>query len=362
MSIFSLLNKIESNFQHLNFDLEDYATTYVPANPSIITVNFNANTVGDHYLGYNYIGDVNIQPVVNFNTRYVYDVITVNVTSIGPQTVDIPIYGSLYCANITYFGYVIASCQNQTDSTGNNIPDEAITWSQNLPKQSDPIALTEITCVAVPILTAVISAPPIGCSDGDYPIVVTPANVGDDLITAVGTLTVGSSGSSFFINFTNKGLYKQTPVITIPTLACDPSVAVTVTMFQSSITLSDYIPTNGTISEPVVNSTYLLSVGDTVQMFTDQTITLPDGFESTVISNGHCAGCENLTVDASAATTGSGKVTFNLPWSNINSPLQLKTVPIQAGQITNMGCVIIGTPTYDFGNLDVTPTTATGAC
>ena len=49
-----------------------------------LTINFNANTTGDHYVGYK---ETNMDPP---NT---YTVITVNVAAPGPQSVDIDIVG-----------------------------------------------------------------------------------------------------------------------------------------------------------------------------------------------------------------------------------------------------------------------------
>ena len=61
------------------------------------TINFQANTSGDHYVGYRTYD----------SAPSTYTIITVNVVTPGPQAVDINIPGSLYCADlgIRYTGY-----------------------------------------------------------------------------------------------------------------------------------------------------------------------------------------------------------------------------------------------------------------
>lgn len=102
-----------------------------------LTINFLANTSGDHYVGYR---EIHMSPP---NT---YTVITVPVVSPGPQSAEIEITGSLYCGELHYQGYIIAACQSQTDSNSDGIPDAAITWSQVVPVVEDPNKDYTITC------------------------------------------------------------------------------------------------------------------------------------------------------------------------------------------------------------------------
>lgn len=109
------------------------------------TINFQANTTGNHYIGYRTYND----PV---NT---YTVETINV--IGPvpssESLEIEVPGNLYCADddILYEGYIIAACQNQRDSNNDGIPDLAITWSTLLVQQTDPCKEVTIKCDNTPL-------------------------------------------------------------------------------------------------------------------------------------------------------------------------------------------------------------------
>lgn len=108
-------------------------------------INFQANTTGDHYVGWR---TYDMLP----NT---YNVETINVTIPGAQTVTIEVDGSLYCANsdIQYTGYVIAACMNQNDGNADGIPDLALTWTIDMVQQIDPCIKTRITCDNVPLNT-----------------------------------------------------------------------------------------------------------------------------------------------------------------------------------------------------------------
>ncbi len=110
---------------------------------SKFTISFQANTSGEHRVGYRSYVDAPL----------FYNTINIQVVEPGLQTVDIEVEGNLYCANegVEFTGYVIAACQGYGDINSDGIPDLALTWQLTMAEQIDPCKKYTIECENVPL-------------------------------------------------------------------------------------------------------------------------------------------------------------------------------------------------------------------
>lgn len=148
------------------------------------TLEFIANTTGDHYVCYR-----------DTNTADPYTCITVNVTTLGPETVEINIPNNIYCDNTEYEGYIVAACQDQTDANTDGVPDTALTFNfPTIPQEVDPCTLVEFTCNSVDVAAVSMNSTQVGSGyvglPGD-PMPVTFSAPPAPGVTATGTATVG---------------------------------------------------------------------------------------------------------------------------------------------------------------------------
>ena len=303
-------------------------------------INFQAQTTGDHYIGYRTYND---PP----NT---YTVLTVNITGAVPQLahVDIPVPGNLYCAydGIAYTGYIIAACEDQTDADMDGIPDVAIQWTVNLLQQTDPCVKTTILCEAVGIDNVTYTPGVTGCTpDGVYTFVITETNQGDEVSPANITVDV-VSGAFAGITILDPGLYKAAPVITLPPLVsgCAPSPVFTAIMDDClQIDLTDYICAGH--SELSGDTIYDVDLGESIILCVDVTTLggLPAGYTATQTDNCHCENCLRATLDV---TGSSGYVTISYQrcWDSDTEPIELITRVVNFNTSgVDLGCVVGGT-------------------
>lgn len=315
-------------------------------------INFQAQTTGDHYIGYRTYND---PP----NT---YTVLTVNITGAVPQSahVDIPVPGNLYCAydDIVYTGYLIAACQPQTDGNGDGIPDLATQWTVPLVQQIDHCIQTIILCEATPIDTVTLPGDIIGCKpNGTYTLDVTEATPGDEVVPANITITiVAGQPDPNSITIIDPGRYKAVPIVTLPVEVsdCSPDPVFTVTLKKCPvIDLLDYICSNhtelsgDTLIEP--------SVGKTIRLCADVTTLpgLPLGYSSEEGDGCHCRQCANVVV-TTTASSGYVDVSYHTCWDGSNplaSGLTYVTRRVAYDQTVDLGCVIPNNITLDESNL-----------
>lgn len=312
-------------------------------------INFQAQTTGDHYIGYRTYND---PP----NT---YTVLTVNITGAVPQLahVDIPVPGNLYCAydGIAYTGYIIAACEDQTDADMDGIPDVAMQWTVNLLQQTDPCVKTTILCEAVGIDSITYTPGVTSCyPDGTYQFDIAETNPGDEIVPAIIEIYV-VSGAFAGMNFINPGLYKAAPIITLPPLVsgCTPSPVFTAIMDDCpQIDLTDYICAGH--SELSGDTIYDVDLGESIILCVDVTTLggLPVGYLATPGDNCHCVSCENVHLKISG--TGFITVSYQRCWDDDNFPTTLMTRVINAPQLGagfDLGCIVLDTLHMDASTL-----------
>ncbi len=322
------------------------------------TINFQANTSGDHYVGYRTYD----------SAPSTYTIITVNVVTPGPQTVDINIPGSLYCADlgIRYTGYIIAACQVQDDlSPVDGIPDLAIQWTVDLLQQTDPCTFTTITCESVPIQTITITDAAGSCTDGTYPLAFAEVTPGDEVLPADIDVTVtGGIVVSYVIN--DPGLYKAAPVVTSPSVpSCGSDPAYVANMgFCPVLDLSAFVCAENQIISG--SDEYVLALGDDLELCTDSSTLagLPTGYAETGTDGCKCQGCNNVTVDVTSFT-GTGTISFQACWDD-SHPLyngeELITQEIVGGNLYDLNCILEDTLYIDEGSLTGSPVIVSTAC
>lgn len=323
------------------------------------TINFQANTLGIHHVGYRTYNDP-----PNF-----YNVIDVNVTTLGVQSVVIDVPGNLYCAyeGITYTGYVIADCQDQTDNNGDGIPDIAAEWSLLIPEVADPCQKTKIKCIATPIVIATITNVPDPClPDGTYTLQTIEVGTGDEVLPALLKVTV-TGGVMGPVSIDDGGLYKAIPVVVLPgTVGCNmpPDFNIVLGEKCNTIALAEYVCSSYIdVSE---DSLFSLSVNEEVNICGDPAAVgaMSAEFEVTDTGNCHCETCKNVIVNAGGASSGEGKISYQVCWDDTNpyGTVTLISQILNHGETLNLGCIIPDTLNIDEGTLDASPVTTITPC
>lgn len=316
-------------------------------------INFQAQTTGDHYIGYR-----------KYDDPAGYTVVTVNVTGTVPQAAyaEIPVPGNLYCAyaGIRYNGYIIAACELLPgEDPATAIPAAATTWSVKLAQQTDPCVHTNIRCDNNSISTISFTGGTSGCgAAGTYALVITETNPGDELSPASATIEVDGTGAliSSSIVIIDNGLYKAAPTVTLPQAlaGCTPGVVFTVTMEDCvNIDLVDFICAGHT--ELSGDTTYSLALGETLEICADITKfgLLPPGYLATPGDNCHCKDCvrARITMDGPA---GYITISYQRCWDDNTSPVTLitRTITVTGTPLSvDLGCIIDGTLHIDDSTL-----------
>jgi len=208
-------------------------------------ITFQANTTGDHTVAYRiYNNDAPGTSIASFN----YDTLTVSVTVPGTQVVNITVPANLYCVPVTYTGYVIADCLDQTDGTGDGIPDAASTFTVTLDQQVDPCIFHEITCAQVPIDTLTLVSGGSGYAGTETIVIDAPTAPGGVQATATPTFGTGSvtgmSRSGGGTGYLGAGPYTVTPVLT--TGGYPPTTGTGLTI--------DVVITAGIVTSAIINT------------------------------------------------------------------------------------------------------------
>lgn len=334
-----------------------------------LTINFQANTLGDHYIGWRTYNDPDPADPTAFN------VITFDVTSIGPQAVPITVDGNLYCANddITYYGYIIAACQDQTDGNSDGIPDLALTWTITMVEQTDPCQKTSLTC-AVPIAKVDVDAGGTGCvpAGATYQLVVVPATQDSEISPASVECTVDAGGAITLITVLVPGLYTAAPTVIFNPLDFDcapvsPSFIVTMeTSPCAAVDVSTYsCAGHGELDTSV--PIYDLTMGETVEFCADPTSLagLPAEMVATDLGNCHCDECKHVTISCPTATTGAGHITYQTCWNPLNNgytAIYMITRILNWDDTIDLGCILPDTLIIDIGTIDQPATTVEVVC
>ena len=342
---------------------------------SKFTVNFTANTTGDHIVAWRTYDDAPAE---------FHNIIVVPVTVPGAQAVDVEVEGNIYCANsnITYTGYIIAECQLNDSATliatgiptaaddtslPLDIPDLATTWFLVVNQITDPCIETTITCESTVIDSVTIDDNGTsGCApDATYPLTITEVTPGDEIIAAdIDVIVSGGIVTSVVIN--NAGQYKAAPDLTHSIPSCSSSAAFTAVMADCpslDLTTFDCAAQNDLSDTP----DYIMALGDVLTICADDTTLggLASNFADAPVGNCHCQDCANVTVDASGSSSGTGaKITYQTCWdgSNVLGDITMVTQEVPFGSTIQLGCIIPETIVIDQGTLDVNFTTSSVAC
>lgn len=310
-----------------------------------LTINFQANTSGDHYVGYREI---------HMDAPNTYTVITVPVITPGMHNAVINIDGSLYCGPLHMAGYIIAACEDQTDINGDGIPDAAIVWTQDLNEQLDPCVLTNFECNNTGVKTVTIPNGGTGYVINDVlPFVET--TLGDEILPGFITVT-GTSGLGEILSFdiTDPGSWLALPTINAA-VAGNADANLTPTELEEC-EINDLTDV-ACLTVQGLKKNWTGAIGESIDLCADfNTVALQAlvGPEIVVVAAGNCKclPCEELSIDASASTTGNAVVQYNRCWDR-DSGETLVIVVVASGDIfTDIDCVIPATVLVRDNSLD----------
>lgn len=309
-------------------------------------------------------------------TNFVTQNITYN--TVGVKTFDIPITGNLYCAydGIEYNIYVVPECLNTNfaiDSNGDGIPDGAETFNITVPQQTDPYAITKITCIAAPLNQAsvVITGNGVGnCTpNGDYTLTIVPVTPGDEIEPGEVHATVFGNVITE-ITVITPGLYKVAPTLDLSvitgcdvaptaTIGLDPYVIINPVDYIGSEILTD-IDSNYNLGNPEIE----MEIGDEITFVAEiaSLASLPASFESDQLSAAHCGDCNKHTISAAGASSGSGIVIYSRCWDNTTASMQLVIANLDNGDEIVTTCVLDDTVTILEKTLDASPVDTPVVC
>lgn len=319
-----------------------------------LTINFQATTTGVHHIGYRSALD----PA---NT---YTVLDVDVIVPGAQAVDIDVSHNMYCADqgMGYHYYVIAACQDQTDSNADGVPDIALTDTVQLQQQVDPCIEHVFTCQYVPIASVNIDTAGVTCNDGTYTLDI----AGGGELEAANIEVVVSGNVATSINIIDPGKYQSAPTLTIPAAAsCGTDPTFTATLGNCPLLdLRDYIC--GQNSDLSAVPEYTLTQGEIVRFYANEAAVagLPDNFTESGSDYAHCQPCSKGTVTVPGATAGQGKISYQTCWDGTNAAgdIVLVTRVVNFGDTIDLGCILPDSFISDQGTLDAAINLSTVGC
>tara|TARA_R110002020_G_scaffold23658_3_gene78610 strand:- start:1155 stop:2135 length:981 start_codon:yes stop_codon:yes gene_type:complete len=269
------------------------------------TLNFNANTIDDYYICYREDGTVDP-----------FTCVTETITSLGPNSVNIQIPDNIYCAPAILEGYIIAACQDQTDTNLDLIPDAAITFNITIDEVVDPCQLYDIQCVRAGVFQVVLDTIGTGCTDGSYPLAFTD---GTAITPVTGTVTITGSGATIGVSIADPGLYTIAPTIVDTSgFGCGVAPTFIITMGDCIPLELDIIECNGNSGVTSPAQQVVIPFLDSIHYCIDEALlpALPDDFDTSndPPEDCHCIDCEGLYV-----TNASGKtlvVTYQTCWQD----------------------------------------------
>ena len=228
------------------------------------TVNYNANTTGEHRVYYRtYSDDPAPLPAPAIAThQYVVD----NVDVPGPRSVEIEVEGNLYCGDITYTGYVIALFQlGDPDVNADGIPDSAQQFTVPLLQQTDPCILTDFLCENTGVLSTNVTLGGTGYSVGEV-VTVTETSPGDEIVPAVIEVGAETGGVIDSLTIITPGLYKAAPTLDLSTIGGFDATAVVDGMEDCpALDLTTY----QCLLDDGNAASYILALADTVSFCSD---------------------------------------------------------------------------------------------
>jgi hypothetical protein len=308
-----------------------------------LTINFQANTSGDHYVGYR---EIHMDPVG------VFTVITVNCPTPGNYDAIIPIEGSLYCGPLHFAGYLVADCQDlETGIDG--YPFGSIQWTQDMAEQLDPCVQTELCCefLPVPIEDLPVAFGGLSYSLGDI-LPFVESNPGDEILPGDAIVTaVDGSGAITGARVNISGLWKDIPTVDAtvhgdglaiipPPIALSPCPSVNLVNVVC-LTVNDKGSDYGNQWNPAKGECITLCAkADLVAVEAE----VGPSYEVTQEGNCKCKGCETIQFTTSGATSGSLTVSYNKCWDR-GSGETLVIVDIPHGVVSDPECMIFGTYT-----------------
>lgn len=317
------------------------------------TVNFNANTIGDHTICYR---DIVIGGA--------YTCVTVNVTATGPNSVTIDIPTNLYCETGRWEGYILADCQGFDDLNTDLIPDAALTFIvPTFAQQPDPCPLWNIECTTVAVSGVGVTSGGSGYIDGTYPLAFS-----DGTATTPVTGTVEVFGGAFLSPvITDGGAYTVAPTIVdisgIPDGGAPVAPTFSITMASCDIIdIRDY-DCQGDSGVGSPNPLVELTLNESVDICADPTtlVGLDPQFTATDTTDTcHCLDCQQLQI--TNATGKTVEVYYQTCWENndVNGygPIVTHSVFVIDGVVNQViDCVIPDTvQVNDFGTPGVTVT------
>lgn len=309
-----------------------------------LTINFQATTTGNHFVGYR---EIHTDPAG------VFTVITVACPTLGNYNAQIDVDGSLYCEELEYEGYIIAECQDQTEGPNAGVPAAAIVWSQVLDQQPDPCTLTTLTCISVAVQSVVVNIQGAGYAVNDV-IPFVEATVGDEIAPGFITVaSVGALGEITAITLTDPGLWLAPPnldatgsgngqaQIATDRMAACPDIEM-INVACTGIDSNNKTGVTLNQGESIIGC-YGTDLEALEQEVGPQIDILQDG-------NCKCKGCESITLDATAATTGVAVVQYNRCWDRGAGEV-LVIADLAFGE-TITDCIITGSYQTTSNNLD----------
>jgi len=260
------------------------------------TVDFQANTTGDHNICYREVGSGDP-----------YTCETVNVTATGPNSLTIQLSLNLYCQDIELEGYIIAACQDQTDADLDGVPDLAITFIVPILTQvADPCPLWSITCNSVGISAIGVGGGSAGYTTGTYTV---PTTGGIAITPGSVEITVSAGGViQLFTTILDPGEYTAAPtgldLSSVPNGgAPTPPSGYTVDMLPCTTLDLTTLACNSCLPGEAQPTNIQLELGDSVELCADETAIagLASEFvtrEEAQPSGGgcHCIDCNGLYV------------------------------------------------------------------
>lgn len=326
-----------------------------------LTINFTANTTGVHTVYWrNYQDPVNTYP----------NSLAVTVTVPGVQSVDIPIEENLYCTydGVEYEGYIIADCMAATPTT-NGVPDSVLTAGSTFTaiaaQQPDPCELVGLKCESVGVLDIEVTAGGSGFAETETLVIGAPDLPGG--VQATGTITF-SAGVITDITITNPGSgYTSAPSVGTSAPPAGSPASFNVIMEDCPVVDLTSTVCNGVSN---INETpeYILPLNGQIDYCVDRTsfddllaarnelaeVDPTHPYDVLGINGCHCIPCQQVTINATGASSGSGKVSYQTCYDGQggNGSIVMITRAIEFGQSYDLGCIILDSVYLDQGDLD----------
>ena len=318
------------------------------------TLKFDAQTSGNYKIAYKDADD----PCAVYQYKEVY----VNNQSYPHEvSVNIEIEGSLYCDNITYEGWVLPMCFGEVYQPGQTVPDHATTFTHVISQITNNCEKIDVTLKGYQISWINVDDSGSGYTYSDPPTVVITRDPNDatdiefqfDANNA--TAVINNSGQITGVMFDNemsdinaRGTYDKNnpPSISIVggTFVDQASLSLTVETTGRGIKASDVeqFACSTTIGD---NTTFALeNVNDTISLCGNVTTArqlISNNYD--VVSDGccYCEECHNVTIDATAASTGYIEYSYNKCWDE--SGVTTYFAKLNSGESITLTNVILST-------------------